>query len=113
MACEACAGVVPCMAAGPPSEAEESWAQLPGLEKTEGEACAGVVPCMAAGPPSEAEELLLWEDITASLRGAAEVDAAVLRLKLVLQLHRHGQGPPDGWNPEVEIDGCEQLRIHV
>eukprot|EP00439_Symbiodinium_sp_Y106_P021975 s2940_g2.t1 len=58
---------------------------------------------MAAGPPSEAEELLLWEEITACLRGAAEVDSAVLRLKLVLQLHRHGQGPPDGWNPEADF----------
>ena len=29
--------------------------------------------------------------------------ALVLRLKLVLQLHRLGQGVPEGWSPETDF----------
>eukprot|EP00930_Biecheleria_cincta_P036032 TRINITY_DN2473_c0_g3_i1.p1 TRINITY_DN2473_c0_g3~~TRINITY_DN2473_c0_g3_i1.p1 ORF type:complete len:3331 (+),score=578.52 TRINITY_DN2473_c0_g3_i1:683-9994(+) len=67
------------------------------------EACSGVVACTASGAPQEPEELVIWQEITTALRGECSLDAAVLRLKLVLQIHRQGQGPPEGWNPEADL----------
>ena len=61
---------------------------------------------------------LLWEEICGVLQGFLSsslflegslcsgdgcMGALVLRLKLVLQLHRLGQGVPEGWSPEADF----------
>ncbi|CAK8991916.1 Hypothetical protein (Fragment) [Durusdinium trenchii] len=68
-----------------------------------GDACSSVAACTASTLPQPPEESLLWEEMTSMLQGDTSMGATVLRLKLILQLHRQGQGVPDGWNPEADF----------
>ncbi|CAK0868701.1 unnamed protein product, partial [Prorocentrum cordatum] len=66
-------------------------------------ACAIAMTCAAAGPHPEFEEERIWEEVTTVLRNERCIDAAVLRLKIVLQLDRHRQSVPDGWDPGADL----------
>lgn len=75
------------------------------LHRMYSEACAGVTTILTSDHANDqVDEELLWQMVTDTLFADPGVDAAVLRLKLMLVMHRLGRELPTNWSPEDDLE---------